>query len=70
MEYLIKHPEIEHGKIRVCFTPDEEIGKGVQYLEPNKFGVEFAYTIDGGPVGELQFENFNAAKAFNTNSWS
>ncbi|HON84340.1 MAG TPA: peptidase T, partial [Caldisericia bacterium] len=66
MEYLINHPEIKHGKIRVCFTPDEEIGKGVQYLDPNKFGVKFAYTIDGGPVGELQYENFNAAKALIT----
>lgn len=63
MEYLINHPEIKHGKIRVCFTPDEEIGKGVEYLEPEKFGVKFAYTVDGGEVGELQFENFNAAKA-------
>ncbi len=63
MEYLINHPEIKHGKIRVCFTPDEEIGKGVEYLSPEKFGVKFAYTVDGGPVGELQFENFNAAKA-------
>lgn len=63
MEYLINHPEIKHGKIRVCFTPDEEIGKGVEYLSPEKFEVKFAYTIDGGPVGELQFENFNAAKA-------
>lgn len=63
MEYLINHPEIKHGKIRVCFTPDEEIGKGVEYLDPKKFGVKFAYTIDGGEVGELQYENFNAAKA-------
>lgn len=63
MEYLINHPEIKHGKIRVCFTPDEEIGKGVEYLEPEKFGVKFAFTVDGGEVGELQFENFNAAKA-------
>ncbi|MGB9749557.1 MAG: peptidase T [Caldisericia bacterium] len=63
MEYLINHPEIKHGKIKVCFTPDEEIGKGVQHLDPNKFGAKFAYTIDGGEVGELQFENFNAAKA-------
>lgn len=66
MEYLINHPEIKHGKIRVCFTPDEEIGKGVEYLDPNKFGVEFAFTIDGGPIGELQYENFNAAKALIT----
>jgi len=63
MEYLINHPEIKHGKIRVCFTPDEEIGKGVEYLDPNKFGVKFAFTVDGGPIGELQYENFNAAKA-------
>lgn len=63
MEYLINNPEIKHGKIRICFTPDEEIGKGVEYLEPEKFGVKFAFTVDGGEVGELQFENFNAAKA-------
>jgi len=63
MEYLINNPQIKHGKIRVCFTPDEEIGKGVEHLEPEKFGVKFAYTVDGGEVGELQFENFNAAKA-------
>lgn len=63
MEYLINNPKIKHGKIRICFTPDEEIGKGVEYLKPEKFGVKFAYTIDGGEVGELQFENFNAAKA-------
>lgn len=66
MEYIIDHPEIKHGKIRVCFTPDEEIGKGVKYLDPNKFGVKFAFTIDGGPIGELQYENFNAAKAIIT----
>ncbi len=66
MEYLINHPEIKHGKIRVCFTPDEEVGRGVEYLDPKKFGVKFAYTIDGGPVGELQYENFNAAKALIT----
>ncbi|MDI6861439.1 MAG: peptidase T [Caldisericia bacterium] len=63
IEYMINHPEIKHGKIRICFTPDEEIGKGVEYLIPEKFGVKFAYTVDGGEVGELQFENFNAAKA-------
>lgn len=66
MEYLINHPEIKHGKIRICFTPDEEIGKGVEYLDPKKFGAKFAFTIDGGPIGELQYENFNAAKALIT----
>lgn len=66
MEYLINYPEIKHGKIRVCFTPDEEIGKGVEYLDPNKFKADFAFTIDGGPIGELQYENFNAAKALIT----
>ncbi|MGQ9844674.1 MAG: peptidase T [Caldisericia bacterium] len=66
MEYLINHPEIKHGKIRICFTPDEEIGKGVEYLDPKKFGAKFAFTFDGGPIGELQYENFNAAKALIT----
>lgn len=61
MQYLINHPEIEHGKIRVCFTPDEEIGQGADYFDVEKFGCEWAYTIDGGPIGELEYENFNAA---------
>ncbi len=63
MEYLATHPEICHGKIRVAFTPDEEIGKGVEHFDIQKFGADFAYTIDGGEVGELEYENFNAAEA-------
>jgi tripeptide aminopeptidase len=63
MEYLIIHPEIIHGKIRVAFTPDEEIGRGADKFDVPAFGAEFAYTIDGGKIGELEFENFNAAMA-------
>lgn len=63
MEYLIEHPEIEHGKIRICFTPDEEIGKGADLFDVEKFGAEWAYTMDGSEMGELEFENFNAAFA-------
>jgi len=63
MEYLINHPEIRHGKIRIAFTPDEEIGRGADKFDVKKFGVDFAYTIDGGPIGELEYENFNAARA-------
>lgn len=63
MEYLIRHPEIKHGKIRVGFTPDEEIGRGADHFDVSKFGAEWAYTIDGSQVGELEFENFNAAAA-------
>lgn len=63
MEYLITHPEIKHGKICVCFTPDEEIGRGTEHFNVKEFGAEFAYTLDGGEIGELQFENFNAALA-------
>ena len=63
MKYLKDHPEIEHGKIRVGFTPDEEIGAGADYFDVEKFGCEWAYTMDGGEVGELEFENFNAASA-------
>ncbi|SFE98092.1 peptidase T [Thermophagus xiamenensis] len=63
MEYLIQHPEIKHGKIRVGFTPDEEIGEGANLFNVEKFGADFAYTIDGGEIGELEFENFNAALA-------
>ncbi|ANU14154.1 Tripeptide aminopeptidase [Planococcus halocryophilus Or1] len=61
MEYLSKHPEIEHGKIRVAFTPDEEIGRGPHKFDVERFGAEYAYTMDGGPLGELQYESFNAA---------
>ena len=63
MEYLIQHPEIKHGKIRICFTPDEEIGQGADHFDVQKFGAEWAYTMDGGEIGELEFENFNAASA-------
>lgn len=63
MEYLIAHPEIKHGKIRIGFTPDEEIGKGADHFNVPKFGAEWAYTMDGGEIGELEFENFNAASA-------
>ena len=63
MEYLINHPEIPHGTIRIGFTPDEEIGKGVDFFDVKKFNADFAYTIDGGALGELQCENFNAASA-------
>ena len=63
MEYLILHPEVKHGKIRICFTPDEEIGKGADHFDVAKFGAEFAYTLDGGEIGELEYENFNAAMA-------
>ena len=61
MEYLITHPDIPHGTIKVGFTPDEEIGRGVDFFDVKKFGADFAYTIDGGSLGELQYENFNAA---------
>lgn len=63
MEYLIKHPEIPHGTIKIAFTPDEEIGRGVDFFDVESFGADFAYTIDGGEIGELQYENFNAARA-------
>ena len=63
MEYLIAHPEIKHGKIKVAFTPDEEIGQGVIHFDVAKFGCDFAYTMDGGGIGELEYENFNAAAA-------
>ncbi|MEG1617522.1 MAG: peptidase T [Bacteroidales bacterium] len=63
MEYLMAHPEIKHGKIRVGFTPDEEIGLGAHKFEVEQFGAKWAYTIDGGEIGELEYENFNAAVA-------
>lgn len=63
VEYLQGHPEIKHGKIRIAFNPDEEIGEGAHNFDVNLFGCEFAYTMDGGAVGELEFENFNAAGA-------
>lgn len=63
VEYLIGHPEIKHGTIKIGFTPDEEIGRGADLFDVKKFGADFAYTIDGGEVGELEYENFNAAGA-------
>ncbi|MBG9988187.1 peptidase T [Aerococcaceae bacterium DSM 111176] len=63
MKYLVDHPEIEHGKVRVAFGPDEEIGRGADFFKADEFGVDFAYTLDGGPVGELEYESFNAAAA-------
>ena len=63
MQYLIDHPEIEHGKIRIAFTPDEEIGRGADKFDVKKFGADWAYTMDGSEIGELEYENFNAAYA-------
>ncbi len=63
MQYLIDHPEIKHGKIRIAFTPDEEIGRGADKFDVKKFGAEWAYTMDGSDIGELEYENFNAAAA-------
>ncbi|TBW28321.1 peptidase T [Gramella sp. KN1008] len=63
MQYLVDNPEIPHGKIRICFTPDEEIGKGAHKFDVEKFGAEWAYTMDGSQIGELEYENFNAAQA-------
>ena len=62
-EQLLNSPDLKHGKIRIGFTPDEEIGKGTDYFDVKKFGADFAYTLDGGEIGELEFENFNAAGA-------
>ena len=63
MAYLLKHPEVKHGKVRVCFNPDEEIGCGAHLFDVEKFGCQWAYTMDGSEVGELEYENFNAASA-------
>jgi len=63
MDFLIQHPEIKHGKIRICFTPDEEVGQGTKHFDVEKFKADFAYTLDGGEIGELEYENFNAAGA-------
>ena len=62
-EYMMTHPEFKHGTIKISFTPDEEIGRGVENFSVKDFGADFAYTMDGGAVGELEFENFNAASA-------
>ena len=63
VQYMVEHPEFKHGEIKIGFTPDEEIGRGVVKFDVQKFGAEYAYTMDGGEVGELEFENFNAASA-------
>lgn len=63
MKYLIEHPEIKHGTVKVAFGPDEEIGRGADYFNVDEFGTDFAYTMDGGPLGELEYESFNAAQA-------
>ena len=63
MEYLSSHPEIKHGAVRVGFTPDEEIGRGADHFNVKKFNASFAYTVDGGALGEMEYENFNAARA-------
>lgn len=62
-EYMVNHPEFKHGTIKIAFTPDEEVGRGVENFSVKDFGADFAYTMDGGAVGELEFENFNAASA-------
>ncbi len=66
MAYLVEHPEMEHGRIRIGFTPDEEIGRGADKFDVKKFGAEYAYTVDGGEIGELEYETFNAAEALVT----
>lgn len=63
VEYLIENPHIPHGTVKIGFTPDEELGRGADYFDVEKFGADFAYTVDGGPIGELEYENFNAATA-------
>lgn len=63
VEYIVTHPEFKHGEIKIGFTPDEEIGRGVDYFDVEKFGAKYAYTFDGGEIGELEYENFNAAGA-------
>lgn len=62
-EYLLRHPECRHGKLRIGFTPDEEVGDGAEYFDVKLFGADFAYTVDGGALGELEYENFNGAGA-------
>jgi tripeptide aminopeptidase len=63
MDFLLHHPEIKHGPVRICFTPDEEIGRGADKFDVKKFNASYAYTVDGGGIGEIEYENFNAAKA-------
>ena len=62
-EYLLTHPEVKHGDVAICFTPDEEVGAGVDHIDLNRLGADYAYTVDGGGIGELEYENFNAASA-------
>ncbi len=62
-EYLLAHNEVKHGKVRICFTPDEEVGRGTEYFPLESFGADFAYTVDGGELGELNYETFNACNA-------
>lgn len=62
-EYLLAHDEVKHGKVRICFTPDEEVGRGTEYFPMESFGADFAYTVDGGELGELNYETFNACNA-------
>lgn len=66
MEYLIEHPEVKHGPLKVAFTPDEEVGRGADFFNVKNFNADFAYTVDGGELGELEYENFNGAKAIIT----
>jgi tripeptide aminopeptidase len=63
VKFLLEHPEVKHGTVKICFTPDEEVGRGVDRFDTAKFGAAFAYTVDGGEIGELNYENFNAAAA-------
>ena len=70
IEYLTAHPEIKHGEIRVGFGPDEEIGRGADYFDVKEFAADYAYTMDGGPVGELEYESFNAAQITYKDYWS
>ena len=63
MQYFLDHPEIKHGKVRIAFTPDEEIGRGADKFDVQKFDADWGYTVDGGEVGEFEYENFNAASA-------
>ena len=69
MEFLTQNPQIKHGTIRVAFTADEEIGKIAEYFDVEKFNADLAYTLDGGAIGELEYENFNAASAYNNYKW-
>lgn len=62
-QYFVEHPEVEHGEIKIAFSPDEEVGRGMDFFDVKKFGADFAYTVDGGALGEIEYENFNAAGA-------